>query len=102
MTSKKQKMMFIWQHHTKRWTETPFTWAGKRSPTIISQEQVILHVDMHKYDNAGNVHESSYPPLEAARNWSTRQNDNDTYGYISKLRIIISFAGYCLYVTLYI
>lgn len=102
MTSKKQKMMFIWQHHTKRWTETPFTWAGKKSPTIISQEQVILHVDMHKYDNAGNVHESSYPPLEAARNWSTRQNDNDTYGYISKLRIIISFAGYCLYVTLYI
>lgn len=47
MTSKKQEMMFIQQHHTKRWTETPFTWAGKRSPTIISQDQVILHVDMH-------------------------------------------------------
>lgn len=47
MTSKKQEMMFIQQHHTKRWTETPFTWAGKRSPTIISQDQVILRVDMH-------------------------------------------------------
>lgn len=85
MTSKKQDMMFIWQHHTQRWTETPFIRAGKGSPTNISQDYVILHVDMHKYDNAGNDHESRYPPLEAARNWSARQNDNDTYGYISKL-----------------